>query len=358
MSKLVLVAAGTAGHINAAKAIGNSIEERLGIKPLYMTGVRPLDLKLFKGYNTIHFESSTLRGTSKLKQFSSLLSNLKVFFYCLTLFISNRPKVVFGAGGYVSGPVLMAAFVLGIPMYILEQNSIAGLTNRILGLFATKVFVHFSNTRKLDLIKGKSFVVGNPVRKEFLTTDFSMPHVGADDVIRILIFGGSLGADSINKMVSKLVLRHFGVKLDIVHQIGAGKEVKISSISSSITYNQKEYLDDIATEYKNAHLIICRSGASSVAEMRLVGRPCILIPYPHATDNHQYFNAWELKKSAKFPVKVCHVEEIENNDFCLLQEMIDDIKLKKVQINNNFNGEAQLGAEELIWREIKNDLWP
>jgi UDP-N-acetylglucosamine:LPS N-acetylglucosamine transferase len=161
----VLVAGGTGGHINAAIAIGEALVSE-GWEIEYLSGKRPLDYKLFKNKNVRHLDSRPLRTNNPIQLLKNLVLNFLSFFAILSAFIKKRPKVIVGAGGYVCGPSLMAGFLLGIPVFIIEQNAVMGLTNKILGWISTRIFVHFTKTKGLsERLARKVKVVGNPTRK-------------------------------------------------------------------------------------------------------------------------------------------------------------------------------------------------
>lgn len=349
MSLIVLVAAGTGGHINSAIALGEFFSKK-NHEILYVGGVRPLDYKLFKNQNVLHLKSSTIRNKGLLSIIGSLFNNLFVFFKMFFFFINKRPHLILGAGGYVCGPVVMAGFVLGIPIYVLEQNSIMGLTNKILSFFAKKVFVNFKETQGGMSNRSKFVMTGNPVRKEILSLD-NEP-VNNSEHLNVLILGGSLGAKSVNEMISEYVSeKRLKFKINLRHQVGSGKEI-VTEPSKDIIYNQLEYMDDIAEEYEWCDVIICRSGASTVAELRYLQKPTIFIPYPFATDNHQFYNATFFKHEATFPIAINSVEELKKDDFNLLNRLLIDYK----PLRNRVRTIPSFNAEDEIWKEIRNDL--
>ena len=165
MNKAVLVAGGTGGHINAALAIGEALLVE-GWDIQYLTGKRSLDYKLFQNRNVRHLNSRPLRTKNPILLLNNIILNLGSFLSILKDFIIDRPKFILGAGGYVCGPSLLAGYILGIPVFVIEQNAVMGLTNRLLGWVARRIFVHFSKTHGLSkgLLK-KVRVVGNPTRK-------------------------------------------------------------------------------------------------------------------------------------------------------------------------------------------------
>lgn len=298
MKYAVLVAGGTGGHINAALAVGEALREK-EYEILFLTGKRPLDYKLFNGKNVRHLNSKPLRTNNPITLVKNILQNLFSFFAIFFSYLTKRPKFIVGAGGYVCGPTLLAGFLLGIPVYIIEQNAVMGLTNRILGWFSRLIFVHFSKTKGLsEALKKKVKVVGNPTRKAIAP----IAPQKFDGHLKVLVFGGSLGATQINNVIYELLKNPPVLKLSIHHQIGGGQ--KAPEIVSSIDYEPLEYIENIQNEYEWCDVIIARSGASTVSELAIIKKPVLIFPYPQATDNHQFYNAQIFKEESDFTVEV------------------------------------------------------
>jgi UDP-N-acetylglucosamine--N-acetylmuramyl-(pentapeptide) pyrophosphoryl-undecaprenol N-acetylglucosamine transferase len=211
-----------------------------------------------------------------------------------------EPDAVVGVGGYASGPVVLMARLMGVPTAILEQNSIPGLTNKILGKFVHRIFLAFEFTRKF-FKAGKSVLSGNPIRKDIRAALTAGSNKTPSERPRLFITGGSQGAKAVNEMVvgAAKLLKDRGIEPVIVHQTG-----KISHDDTVNGYQEagidadvRAFISDMAAEYRQADLVIARSGATTVAELGVVGVPAILIPYPFAADNHQELNAAELAAS-------------------------------------------------------------
>ncbi len=288
METIYIAAGGTAGHINAAKALGQEYKKKYNV--LYITGVRHLDYKLFKDENVFHLNSKPLRGTNPFSLIINLFLNMLMFFKLIFKSIKDRPKFLLGAGGYVCGPTLLAGYFTGRSIFILEQNAFVGLTNKLLARFAKKIFVNFEVTKGLES-NSKTVLSGNPIRK---TIKFSEQKL--DGKIKVLVYGGSLGSKQINDAVSLLAEDQ---KYNILHQVGKADSENLISVGN---YKQVEYIDDMQKAYDWANVIIARAGASTVSELKVVSKPCILIPFPNHADNHQVYNAEELKRSSEFPV--------------------------------------------------------
>jgi UDP-N-acetylglucosamine--N-acetylmuramyl-(pentapeptide) pyrophosphoryl-undecaprenol N-acetylglucosamine transferase len=298
MKYAVLVAGGTGGHINAALAVGEALKDQ-GYEILYLTGKRPLDYKLFLSQNVRHLDSKPLRTSNPFILIKNLFENFISFFLIFFLYLKKRPKFIVGAGGYVCGPTLLAGFLQFIPVFIIEQNAVMGLTNKILGWISRRIFVHFTKTKGLSsALKMKVKVVGNPTRKSIQPVAKKEP----DGHLNVLVFGGSLGATQINNVIFDLLKNPVIKNLCIHHQLGSGS--KSPSEITSVNYRPMEYIDNIQKEYEWCDVIIARAGASTISELAIIKKPVLIFPYPQATDNHQFYNAQIFKEESDFTVEV------------------------------------------------------
>ena len=348
MKYAVLVAGGTGGHINAALAVGEALKEE-GFEILYLTGKRHLDYKLFQGQNVRHLNSKPLRTNNPLTLIKNILQNLVSFFSIFFLYITKRPQFIVGAGGYVCGPTLLAGFLQGIPVFIIEQNAVMGLTNRILGWISKRIFVHFTKTKGLSKsLQAKVRVVGNPTRKAIqpLQPRFY------DGNLKVLVFGGSLGATQINNIIYDLLKNPPVQKLSIHHQLGGGQ--KAPEITSTINYTPLEYIDNMQAEYEWCDVIIARSGASTVSELAIIKKPGLIFPFPAATDTHQFHNAQIFKEESDFTVevldpKIQHAEALKRT-----QEFL--VKASKEALQYSQTPHAGNTTCIEILREIHNNV--
>lgn len=345
MKKIFLVAGGTAGHINAAIAVGEYFEGQ-HFETKYFSGKRFLDYKLFEGKNATHLDTYPIRSKNPLIVLKNIIKNLKTLITLFLDFRKNKPNLIIGAGGYVCGPTLLAAKLNGVPVFIIEQNAVMGLTNRMLSIFANKIFVHFNNTAKLpERYHEKTIVSGNPVRSSITIEDNS----DQTKTKNILVFGGSLGATQINQAIKELVATGTGERLHVIHQVGKNNLFKIIP-ASSIKYEQLEYIDDIGTLYAWADVIICRAGASTISELRIVRKPSILIPFPKATDNHQFFNALELQNENLFPM---HIIDYRKNSSEIVKEVKKFLVDMKTINLDKFDNVDYKDPSEVIFKETE-----
>ena len=347
MVKVMICAGGTGGHINGALAIGEQFK-KIGDDVLYVSGKRYLDFQLFKNQKrVIHLNAKALRGKNALITLSHLLWNTLVFMQSLQLILREKPKYVVGCGGYICGPTLFAAKLAGVKIAIIEQNAIAGMTNRLLSKISDKIFTCFDEVKGLHNKKIKNF--GNPIRSSI---NFSENKLG--DGIKILIFGGSLGASQINDMVEEIVKRYQGeVKLSILHQVGEnGSAAK--SVNQLIIYEPKSYIDDIGKAYDECNIIISRSGASTVSELRVVQRPVFIIPYPNAVDDHQRANANALAREDLFPVEIADKEQSATMLAESFIKFLDKLQREPSWLKPRSQPKLQNSSEKIV-ADLKHD---
>ena len=207
--------------------------------------------------------------------------------------IIKRDKIdlVLGMGGFASGPGGIAAWTLGIPLILHEQNAAAGITNRLLSYFSVSILMGFPGA----FTGPKATLVGNPIRKELI----ELPQKSispASHPLKILVIGGSLGAQILNEVLPKVFKQLPNQSIDVVHQTGKGhlSNVKLAYDKALFDYKLYEFITNIDEHYNWADLIICRAGALTVAEVSVVGLPAIFVPLPHAVDDHQTKNAQSL----------------------------------------------------------------
>jgi UDP-N-acetylglucosamine--N-acetylmuramyl-(pentapeptide) pyrophosphoryl-undecaprenol N-acetylglucosamine transferase len=307
--------------------------------------------KLFKNHKAVFLNSRPLRTKNIFKLISNLFFNLMSFLFILSSFIQRRPAFIFGAGGYVCGPTLLAGFILRIPVYIIEQNAVLGLTNKILGWIATKIFVHFSQTQGLSpRLKNKVLVVGNPTRKQIhpvAIKPFQAP-------LKVLVFGGSLGAQQINQLVWSFLDSSSMNEVSIHHQLGVG--VTPPQLTHTDSYLPMTYIEDMQKEYEWCDVIIARSGASTISELALIKKPSLLLPYPAATDNHQWYNAKIFQQESDFTVEIINPKA----SVAETQEQFNSFLSKAIQQQLTYTKIMSPGNHscENILKEILNYVGP
>ena len=293
MSKTLLVmAGGTGGHVFPGLAVADLLRER-GWKVVWMGNPGSMEAKLVpaRGYEMAWVKFGALRGKGFLRKLLLPVSLLSGFWQAWREIRRIKPDVVLGMGGYISFPGGMMAVLAGCPLVIHEQNSVAGLANRVLAKLADRVATGFPG------VLAKEAWVGNPVRAEIAA--LPAPAVrfaerAEDEPMRLLVLGGSLGAAAINAAVPQgLKLVDEAQRPQVVHQAG---EKHLSALQANyaeagVHANCVAFIDDMAGAYAWADLVICRAGALTVAELAAAGVASILVPFPHAVDDHQTGNA-------------------------------------------------------------------
>lgn len=338
MKNIIIAAGGTGGHINAALSLGEYAKSQ-GYNIVFFSGKRHLDYKLFENEDVLHIDAKPLRTKNPVKLFINITLNIITFIKLYFEIIKINPVFVIGCGGYVCGPTLLAAWLNFKKVFVVEQNAIAGLTNKLLSKISEKNFVAFKNTKGIEK---NVFVSGNPIRSEIKYQEIIKPQ----NNINILVFGGSLGASQIND----IVLRYAKEKKDNVHirhQVGKDNIKKIDIEN----YEQLEYLDNIAEDYAWANIIISRAGASTVTELELIQKPVIFIPYPNAVDNHQEYNAKSMQETSNFCVHILNQKLNSDNLYSELIKAIDDIVSSEKYLPSEVK--KPINANEVIIKEIQ-----
>ncbi len=297
--RLMLTGGGTGGHLFPAIATAEAMCKRLpGSEILFVGTKRRMDKTSLEqyGFATCAIHSKGLKGKKLWALLQSLLVLPVSCFEAMYQIIRFRPHLVVGVGGYVTGPVIIAAKLLGKQTVIHEQNSVPGLANRKLGTFAEKICLSLPGSEKWFPAE-KTVLTGNPVRNAIL--ELAEKETGktkqSDNSLTLLVLGGSLGAHRINELVSGA----FGLGLPelrsikVIHQTGPADSEKVASAyrENNIDARVAPFFTDMAEIYKEADLLVSRAGATTLAELAVLGKPAVLIPYPYAADNHQEKNA-------------------------------------------------------------------
>ena len=292
--RIIIAGGGTGGHLFPGIAIADEFSNRNKDNTVCFIGVGNRFERSVLSETKFSLECITaqgIKGTGLKNQFLSVAKIPKGVCQSAKILHKFKPDLVIGLGGYSSGPVALAAGLMGVKTVIQEQNLFAGITNRILSLFAHRVYVSFPGTKNL-LNSKKILVTGNPVRKEILQAKVSNAQPGQR--FTVVILGGSQGAHSINKaMINGLNYLQEKQRLFFIHQTGAADEtiVKQAYEKAGIKCRVSSFFKDMGSLYTKADIIICRAGATTVAEITALGKPAIFIPFPFATDNHQVINA-------------------------------------------------------------------
>ncbi len=288
---------GTGGHYFAAESFIEYLRNN-NYEPFFIGSEFGIEKKFVIGLG-IKYKLLKIKGFAGKNFFDKLKSifyMLTSSFQCLFLTVKFKPVFVIGFGGYTSVPVILSSFISFRKRIIVEQNSIPGLANRILSKLSNIVFVNFESTK--NFFKNNVYCVGNPLRiKHFpQKRDFS------ENVLRIGVVGGSRGAKTINNALfefAQIIDDEFKSKISIIHQTGLDDYQKGIEIyrNCNIKAQVYDFITDMDSFYRNIDIIISRAGASTLSEIACYGLPSILVPYPYAIYNHQFFNAQYFEKS-------------------------------------------------------------
>lgn len=301
--RALIAAGGTGGHIYPGIAVAREIVRRDADADVRFVGTaRGLETKLVPqaGFELSLIESAGLVNMGLAARVRGLAVLPKSFIAARRLMREFHPDVVIGAGGYVSGPVLLTAALLKIPTLVMESNAVPGFTNRTLARFVDAAAVSFEAA--LPFFRGKGVVTGNPIRREF----FDVTEKPSEDArFSILIFGGSQGARSINRAMTA-ALPHLGPhkeSLRVTHQTGKldYEEVRAAYESASWTESAdvREYIDEMVEAFAQADLVISRAGATTSFELMAAGRPAIMVPLPGQLEQRKNAEALEQAGAAR-----------------------------------------------------------
>lgn len=291
--RIIIAAGGTGGHIFPGVAIAREFKRRdPSAEILFVGTARGLETKIVprEGFDLKLIKVGALKGVSIFERFKSLAGLPGSFFAALRILKRFKPDVVIGVGGYSSGPTLLMAALSRIPTMVVEPNAMPGFTNRMLARFVDAAALSFADARQYFGDRG--VVTGNPVRVDFAR----LPRKVRGDRLNLLIFGGSQGARAINNaMIGALPL--LAAKKDqiaITHQTGEADFEMVRRAYAEAgfdTADVRPFIHDMADQFQRADVLICRSGATTAAEIAAAGKAAIFIPFPFATDDHQRKNA-------------------------------------------------------------------
>lgn len=296
--KVLFAAGGTGGHIFPAIAVANEVLRRDETSEVLFVGTaRGLETRIVPeaGFQLSLINSAGLKNVGFVGKLKGVSVLPKSFIEARQIIRQFRPHVVVGAGGYVSGPVLLMAAIMGVPTLVMDSNALPGFTNRQLARFVDKAALTFEAS--LPYFGKKGVVTGNPVRKEF----FEVPPKQRSEVAHLLIFGGSQGARAINNAMADALphLAELKDRLTITHQTGEADFEKIRELYGRSDYpmaDVRPFIANMFEEFARADLVICRAGATTCAELAAAGKASIMIPLPTAADDHQRKNAEALEE--------------------------------------------------------------
>jgi len=308
--RVVIAGGGTGGHLYPGIAVARELLARRPDSAVTFAGTqRGIEFRVVprEGFELDTIRSGGLKGKSIADRARGAALIPLGMRDAWSIVSRRRPDLVIGVGGYSSGPVVLTAALRGVPTMLLEQNAVPGLTNRLLARVVKAAAVTYESTR--SFFGGKAFVSGNPVRAEFVERQETAD--GAREPgVHLLIFGGSQGAHAINAamVAAAPTLAGLDVPLRITHQTGERdvEMVQQGYVAAGLTATVEAFLYDMPVRLGQADLVVCRAGATTLAELMAAGKPSILIPLPTATDDHQRKNAEALASTGAAEVMLQH----------------------------------------------------
>ena len=364
--RVLLTGGGTAGHINPALAIAQTVQQNdpgAVIEFVGIAGGKETELVPREGFS-LHFVKS--QGFKR----SLSLSNFRAAWLFLTSpyakqttdIIKNfQPDVVIGTGGYACWPLMAAAARMGIPTAVHESNSIPGLAIRLLQKKVDRIWTNFESTAGYLKIPEKALRVGNPLRGGFggISKEEARRRLGiSEDCMFLLSFGGSLGAENINRAVVRMMKDFCAWEPRVLHRHAAGKrdyqtaleDFRSQGLEACENCEMTEYIYDMSLQMAAADLVICRAGAMTLSELALLQKACVLIPSPYVAENHQYMNAKTLADAGAAIL----IEESSLESGLLTQRVKDALgdSSKLQSLEKNITAFADPFANKRIWEEL------
>ena len=358
---LIISGGGTGGHIYPAISIADRLTKKINNCNILFVGAKnKMEMKKVpeNGYKIIGLYISGLQRNFNL-HLNILLPFKIVFslFHSLIILVRNKPKIIIGTGGYASGPIMYVASLLGIPVFIQEQNSYPGLTNRILSKYAKKIFVAYDGMEKY-FDNSKIVVSGNPIRKSIKNislknkSDYLKSLNLKKDLKTLLFLGGSLGADRLNRFVKDNIDFFKKNDLQVILQCGSRYFDNYKFLNNN-HIKVLPFIREMDKVFSSSDIIISRSGASIISELCFVGKPVIFIPSPNVADNHQSKNAKKL-----YELGAAEYVEEDEVDY-KLTSIINKILVSEVyrdSLSEKIKTLSKPNASKIIVNEIKKFL--
>lgn len=294
--RLIMAGGGTGGHLFPGLAVAREFQRRDEVTEILFVGSElGIEKRVLpqEGFRLETLPVKGIKGRGARGVIEALYGVPASFIRALAIIGRFRPELVIGLGGYASGPLVLAGKARRVRCAIMEQNLRPGLTNRILGRIADRIFTAYEESAAY-FPRAKVMRTGNPIRWR------SAPQAVKGAKLSLLVFGGSAGAHRINLAAIDALerLKDLGPRLRVVHQTGEADYARIRTAYQSLPFESSvaPFIDKMDEAYAQADLVLCRAGASTVAELALFGKPAILAPYPYAADDHQRWNAEALRK--------------------------------------------------------------
>jgi len=364
--RLLVAGGGTGGHLFPGIAVAEEFLARDSANDVLFVGTeRGVEARLLPklGYRLELIAAAGVRGKSLVGQLKGFAGLMYGYSQSRQILKEFKPDLVLGVGGYASAPVILAARGLLIPRFVHEQNAIPGMTNKLLSRIAGLAFISLEESRKF-FPKDTTLLTGNPLRKQILdqvaVQDPGSRVPSLETPFHLLVFGGSLGAHSINMTLAAAapLLAEIGRSLTVTHQTGEKdfETVAAAYRGAGLKATVVPFIDNMAAEYRAADLVVCRAGATTIAEVTACGKPCIFIPFPHAVDDHQRKNAEALLKCSA-GLMLLERELTAASLVAQIEALISDPVLLR-DIGLNARSIARIDAAKIIVDEMVKSLQP
>ena len=357
--RFLFAGGGTGGHLYPAVAVAEQIKIKIPNAQILFVGTKSkIESKVIPelGYK---FKSIWIKGFSRKITLENFLFPLKLIVSVVQSIFINlifKPQVAIGSGGYVAGPAIFGSSITGAKIILLEQNSYPGVTSKLLERFAKEVHISFEDSRRYFKKKEKIFFTGNPVRKDLGSVNKSdglKAYSLSDSKKTLLILGGSLGAGSINEAVAGLLKVLTENNVQVIWQTGKNYYDKYKVYKSNNVLIIP-FIDKMDLAYSACDLMLARAGATTIAELLVLGIPSILVPSPNVAENHQYYNAKSLsEKGAAILIEDKNLSNRLSEE--IISIIFDKEKLVQLKTNALLLGKPD-AAEEIASRAIKYAL--
>lgn len=356
--RVILAGGGTAGHINPAIAIADTVKKHNPQSEILFVGTSggmEHTLVPKAGYEIEYINVSGFKRKISLENAASFAKACGAVVKCRKIIRSFSPDVVIGTGGYVSGPLLFAASMMGIPTLIHEQNVFAGMTSKMLSSRVNTVCISFEKSRERFEKSDNVVLTGNPVRENLfgISQSDAKAALGIDEKPLVVAFGGSLGAKRLNDVMTEYIKSLSDKEVNLLFATGErGYESVSASLGEFSDSRVKvvKYIYNMDEAMQAADLLICRAGAITLSELNALGKPSVLIPSPNVTDNHQYYNAKALCDNGA----ALMIEEKDLDNARFIRE-VDGLLADKKRLGEMAEKSRNMGitnATELIYGEI------
>lgn len=366
--KLIVAGGGTGGHLFPGIAVAEEFLSRDDSNQVVFVGSeKGIEARTIPqlGYKLELISAAGVRGKSSLAKLKGATMLLYGYAQSRRLLQQHRPDLVLGVGGYASLPMVLAAKGMNIPHFIHEQNSLPGMANKVLSRIADKVFISLEESAKF-FPKNSTLLTGNPLRRQILDVLISAGNKLIDksvneDAFHLFIFGGSQGAHALNVALPQAVAQLSTAerkRLVITHQTGKDDYQSTLSAYQAINFEAdvRPFIDDMATAYHKADLVICRAGATTIAEVTALGKPCLFIPFPYATDDHQRLNAEALLK--KGACEMLLERDLQGTQLITTISRLMNNPIDLHHMGTNAAGLARIDAARIIVDEMLKGTQP